>query len=79
LALKAGVPVVPVTIAGSEFRRIENNLKKLRRTPVTVMVGEPFVLHQQVRGQESLWEGTRLITFVPVPVWDGGTCPKAPA
>ena len=79
LALKAGVPVVPITITGSEFRRLENNLKKLRRTPVSVKVGEPFVLHQQVRGQESLREGTRFITFVPVPARDGGTCPTTPA
>jgi 1-acyl-sn-glycerol-3-phosphate acyltransferase len=61
LALKAGVPVVPVTITGSEFRRIENNLKKLRRTPVTVKIGKPFVLPRDVRGQEALREGTRLI------------------
>ena len=61
LALRAGVPVVPVTITGSEFRRIENNLKKLRRTPVTLEVGKSFVLPQQARGQDALREGTRLI------------------
>lgn len=61
LAIRAGVPVVPVTITGSEFRRIENNLKKLRRTPVTLKVGKPFVLPQPARSQEALREGTRLI------------------
>ena len=61
LALRGGVPVVPVTITGSEFRRIENNLKKLLRTPVTVTVGKPFVLPQQSRRQDALREGTRLI------------------
>jgi 1-acyl-sn-glycerol-3-phosphate acyltransferase len=61
LAIKAGVPVVPVTITGSEFRRIENNLKKLRRTPVTVTVGKPFVLPQESRRQDALRKGTRLI------------------
>lgn len=61
LALRAGVPVVPVTITGSEFRRIENNLKKFRRTPVTVTVGKPFVLPQPARRQDALREGTRLI------------------
>jgi 1-acyl-sn-glycerol-3-phosphate acyltransferase len=64
LALKAGVPVVPVTITGSEFRRIENNLKKLRRTPVTLTVGKPFVLPQLASRQEALQEGTRLIMEV---------------
>jgi len=61
LALKAGVPVVPVTITGSEFRHIEDNLKKLHRTRVMVTVGKPFVLSQPARGQDSLREGTRLI------------------
>ncbi len=61
LALRAGVPIVPVTITGSEFRRIENNLKKLRRMPVILRVGKPFVLPQQARGRDALQEGTRLI------------------
>jgi len=33
----------------------------LRRTTVTLRVGKPFVLPQQARGQDALWEGTRLI------------------
>jgi len=61
LALKANVPVVPITITGTEFRRIENNLKKLRRTPVTLTVGQPFVLPKQAGRHEGLREGTRLI------------------
>jgi 1-acyl-sn-glycerol-3-phosphate acyltransferase len=61
LALRAGVPVVPVTIAGSEFRLIEKSLKKLRRASVTLKVGKPFVLPQQVRSRDALQEGTRLI------------------
>jgi 1-acyl-sn-glycerol-3-phosphate acyltransferase len=69
LALKTGVPVVPVTITGSEFRRIESNIKKFHRTPLTIRVGNPFVLPQLVqsdgegksRGQNALLEGTRLI------------------
>jgi len=61
LALRSGVPVVPVAITGSEFRRIESNLKKLHRTPVSISLGKPFVLPQQDRGQNALWEGTRRI------------------
>ena len=61
LSLKAGVPVVPVTITGSEFRRIENNLKKLRRSPVTLKVGKPFILPPSARGQDGLREATRII------------------
>ncbi len=61
LALKADVPVVPVTLSGTEFRRVENNLKKLRRTPVSLTVGQPFVLPQQADRREAIREGTRLI------------------
>jgi 1-acyl-sn-glycerol-3-phosphate acyltransferase len=69
LALRAGVPVVPVTITGSEFRLVENNLKKLRRVPVALRVGKPFVLPQpalsrlegKAQARDALQEGTRLI------------------
>jgi 1-acyl-sn-glycerol-3-phosphate acyltransferase len=63
LALKAGHPlrIVPVTITGSEFRRIENNLKRLRRTPITLTIGHPFRLPELARGQKRLQEGTRII------------------
>ena len=63
LATRAGrpVPIVPVTITGSEFRLIENNIKRFRRTPVAVTVGKPFFLPDPGRGQDGLQEGTRLI------------------
>jgi 1-acyl-sn-glycerol-3-phosphate acyltransferase len=61
LALRAGVPVVPVTITGSEFRRIENNLKGFRRSLVTIVVGKPFILSQQSHPSNALHDGTRLI------------------
>lgn len=61
LALRSGVPLIPVTLTGSETRNIETNLKKWRRTPVTVTVGKPFVLTKQERGKATLQEGTRLI------------------
>jgi 1-acyl-sn-glycerol-3-phosphate acyltransferase len=61
LALKAGVPIVPVTLTGTEFRRVENAMKTLRRTPVTLTVGKPFVLPVQARSPERLREATRLI------------------
>jgi len=77
LAYKAGVPVVPVTVTGTENNRLYGNLKRWRRTPVTLTVGKPFnlpqaVLKQDVEGskeideehvdhQRMLQEGTRLI------------------
>ena len=59
LALKAGVPVVPLVLTGTETRRIFGNLKKLRRTPVSLTMGKPFVL--QGEGREAVREGTRQI------------------
>jgi 1-acyl-sn-glycerol-3-phosphate acyltransferase len=61
LALEAGVPVVPVTIIGSEFRRIENGIKKLHRSPVTVTIGTPIQLPVQRNERDSLQKGTRFI------------------
>jgi 1-acyl-sn-glycerol-3-phosphate acyltransferase len=38
------VPIVPVGIVGSEDKKVAANLKRLRRTPVEVHVGMPFML-----------------------------------
>ena len=61
LALKGGVPIIPVTITGSEFRRIEKNLVKFRRTQISVTVGKPFFISQQVNFKDSLHVGTGAI------------------
>jgi 1-acyl-sn-glycerol-3-phosphate acyltransferase len=61
LALKAGVPLVPVTLTGTKFHRVENAMKTRRRTPVTLTVGKPFVLPETERGPERLQNATRLI------------------
>ena len=61
LTLEAGVPVVPVTLTGSEGRRIENNLKRFHRSPVTVTIGKPFNLPIQKKDPDAHKEGTRLI------------------
>lgn len=61
LALKADVPVVPVTVTGTENERIYGNLKRLRRTLVTLRVGKPFVLPKQASRHEALRQATRLI------------------
>ncbi|MDY6873466.1 MAG: lysophospholipid acyltransferase family protein [Chloroflexota bacterium] len=47
LAAKADVPILPVALFGHE--RFKRNLKKLKRTPMTVRVGEPFKI--QLNGQ----------------------------
>lgn len=59
LALKAGVPVVPLAVTGTETRRVLGNLKRLRRTPVSLTIGAPFSLSGQ--GRQALQEGTQRI------------------
>jgi 1-acyl-sn-glycerol-3-phosphate acyltransferase len=44
LASKMGWQIVPVAISGSEDRLLWWNLKHLRRTPIIIKIGKPFVL-----------------------------------
>ncbi len=44
LAAKAGAPIIPVALVGCEDAKFFPNLKRLRRTQVTVYTGEPFKL-----------------------------------
>ena len=53
LALKSDAPVIPVTFTGTENKRIYPNMKRLRRTPVTVTIGPPFRLSQLIEQQTA--------------------------
>jgi 1-acyl-sn-glycerol-3-phosphate acyltransferase len=44
LAAKAGVPIVPVALFGTEDKVVVANLRRLRRSPVVARAGEPFTL-----------------------------------
>jgi 1-acyl-sn-glycerol-3-phosphate acyltransferase len=44
LATKSGLPVVPVGVVGIEDAKIFSSLKRLRRAPVTIRVGDPYTL-----------------------------------
>ncbi len=61
IALKAGVPIMPVTFIGTENNRIYPNLKRLRRTQVSMTIGKMFTLEQLPDRRESIKLGTRLI------------------
>lgn len=61
LALKAGVPVLPVTFTGTENWRVYHNLKHLRRSRVTMTIGPPFRLEALPDHHQAIWEGTRAI------------------
>jgi 1-acyl-sn-glycerol-3-phosphate acyltransferase len=61
LALKSGVPIVPVALTGVENSSVYSHLKRWRRAPVTLSVGRPFFLQEQASRQETLHAGTRQI------------------
>lgn len=44
LAARAAVPIIPVALAGSDDALFFPNLRRLRKTPVTIRVGKPFAL-----------------------------------
>jgi len=61
LALKAEVPVVPITFTGTENRRVYGNLKRFHRTRITVTVGKPFRLASLPDFRLAVERGTETI------------------
>ncbi len=61
LALKSGAPIVPIALTGTGNQNIYSHMKRLKRALVTLSVGKPFVLREQVDRQEMMREGTRQI------------------
>ena len=61
LALKADVPVLPVAVTGTENWRIYSNLKRLRRTKVSLTVGAPFRLKSLGNRRQRLKDATEEI------------------
>lgn len=61
LALKSGAPIVPVAMTGTENDNVYGHMRRLRRAPVTLTVGEPFHLEEYEDRQKALHEGTRRI------------------
>lgn len=54
LASKSGYPVLPVAVTGTEDRVILENLKRFRRSKITVKAGEPFYVQiQKSAGREQ--------------------------
>lgn len=61
LALRSGAPIVPIAMTGTENTHIYGDLKKWKRTPVTLSVGKPFFLTEYDDRQKMIREGTRQI------------------
>ena len=61
LALKTDAPLVPVTFTGTENKRMIPNLKRLRRTPVTITIGPSFRLEAHEDRRTAIERGTKTI------------------
>lgn len=61
LAMKSGAPIVPIAMTGTENENIYGHLKRWKRARVTLTVGKPFLLLEQVDRQAMLREGTQQI------------------
>ena len=61
LALRAKAPILPVTFTGTENTALFRNIKRLRRTPMTVTIGKPFKLESGPNRKENLARGTEQI------------------
>jgi 1-acyl-sn-glycerol-3-phosphate acyltransferase len=61
IALKSGAPIVPIVMTGTENRRIYANLKRFKRTQVSLTVGKPFLLRESANRHNRLQDGTRQI------------------
>jgi 1-acyl-sn-glycerol-3-phosphate acyltransferase len=61
LALKADVPLIPVTFTGTENRRVFDNIKHFRRTNVSMTIGPPFRLENLPDWREAVTQGTKTI------------------
>ena len=69
LAAKTGVPIIPVGATGTQDRLLLANLKRLRRTPVTVCIGESFhlpPLSKQDRDAALLADTTEIMCRIAV-------------
>lgn len=60
LALKSKAPILPVTFTGTENARVYSNMKRLRRTPVTITIGAPFYLPETIE-KKAVDAGTQFI------------------
>lgn len=61
IALSNDVPVIPITFTGTENKRLCNNMKRLRKTDVTVTIGPSFRLERYEDRRLSLKNGTQQI------------------
>jgi len=54
LAWKAGVPVLPVALTGTEDALVAKRLKRFKRLDIKVVAGQPFTLPQEVKVRDRV-------------------------
>ncbi len=59
LAWKAGVPILPVALTGTQDALVKNRLKHLKRLDIKATVGMAFTLPQEAKGKsrDALLQG----------------------
>ncbi len=61
LAVKANVPLLPITFTGTRNPQVYANLKRLRRTRINVTIGPIFQLPVEDDWRKSVHQGTQII------------------
>ena len=61
LAVKANVPILPITFTGTRNQQVYANLKRLHRSRINVTIGQPFRLPIEEDWRESVHLGTQMI------------------
>jgi 1-acyl-sn-glycerol-3-phosphate acyltransferase len=62
IAYKSGVPILPITLTGTENENVYGHMKKIRRAPVHIRAGKMFRLAEQAAARrEAMNEGTSRI------------------
>jgi 1-acyl-sn-glycerol-3-phosphate acyltransferase len=61
MALKGNVPIIPITVTGTENKRIVANLRRLRKNRFTVTIGKPFSLQTNPDVRQGVKDGTKTI------------------
>jgi 1-acyl-sn-glycerol-3-phosphate acyltransferase len=63
IAVKASVPLLPITFTGTENKRVYRNMIRFRRTEITMRIGELFMLEDFGNWKEDVGRGTEKIMY----------------
>ena len=61
IALTNDVPIIPITFTGTENKRVFNNMKRLKKTDISVTIGPHFRLEKYENRRLSIKRGTQKI------------------